>query len=175
MDSMAARRPNSTATPDTWPGIQRLCISTGMRSGLCLQKVQRSERHTRTHARRPAAPPADVRGAAAPARGAPRPTRESVSVRGQSSQSRDVYFPRPIFIAFDLIHGPVCHPVCGAAGVKAISPHVTRVHVAYVQVSSIDETQPKQGFVNSPTSRGWFHWLARGKPHSRAHPTPMSL
>ena len=80
-------------------------------------------------------------------------------------------FPAPhlIFIAFDLIHGPVC-----GAGCQGYLP--TRVHVAYVQVSSIDETQPKQGFVNSPTSRGWyFNWLARGKPHSRAHPTPMSL
>ena len=74
--------------------------------------------------------------------------------------------PHPIFIAFDLLHGPVC-----GTGCQGYLP--TRVHVAYVQVSSIDETQPKQGFVNSPTSRGWFHWLARGKPHSRAHPTPL--
>ena len=75
--------------------------------------------------------------------------------------------PHPIFIALNLLHGPVC-----GAGCQGYLP--TQVHVVYVQVSSIDETQPKQGFVNS-TSRGWFHWLARGKPHSRAHPTPMSL
>ena len=88
-------------------------------------------------------------------------------VRAHSPQMFIFPAPHLIFIAFDLIHGPVC-----GAGCQGYLP--TRVHVAYVQVSSIDETQPKQGFVNS-TSRGWFHWLARGKPHSSAHPTPFSL
>ena len=81
-------------------------------------------------------------------------------------------FPAPSSSRLTSSTAPCVTP-CVALGVKAISPHVTRVHVAYVQVSSIDETQPKQGFVKSPTSRGWFHWLARGKPHSRAHPTPL--
>ena len=96
----------------------------------------------------------------------------STSRRGTQAEADGLFSSRrppshTHHLAYHIIPTYPCQAPRIGAWVSRLLP--TLGHVARGQVSSIDETQPKQDFVKSK-SRGWFHWLARGKLHSRAHP-----